>query len=373
MIGMCPAPTIEGDRVYTMTNRCEVVCLDLDGQADGNDGPFVDEGRHMTPEGQPALEVTAIDADIVWLTDLRTAIDMYPHDSSHTAILLDGDTLYLNTCNGVDNTHAVVRKPDAPSLIAIDKNTGAIIAKDPEGMGHRIFHSTWAPPAMGTVNGVKQIVFGGPDGECYGFEALPHSRPADSVQPLQRLWRFDCDPTSPKEDRASYLRNRKVSPSVIESMPVFIGDRVYVTVGGDIWWGKELSWLKCIDATKSGDITETGQVWSYEMPTHCVSTPSIANGLVFIGDCKGVVHCVDANTGQPYWTHDIGGEIWGSALTADGKVYIGSRNKEFWTFAASKELKVLGSVKLDAPISSTPTAANGVLYVASLDTLYAVK
>lgn len=372
MIGMCSAPTIEGDRVYTMTNRFEVACLDLNGQANGNDGPYQDEGRHMALDGKPALEVTPTDADIIWLVKLRDAVDMYPHDGAHTAILLDGDYLYLNSGNGVDNTHKVVRKPDAPSLIVLDKNTGKLMAKDGERIGHGIMHATWSPPSLGTVNGRRLIAFGGPDGVCYGFDALPHSAPAD-VRTLTLGWKFDCDPTGPKENRASYLNNRRESPSVIEGMPVFIGNRVYVTAGGDPWWGKEQSWLKCIDATKTGDITAAGEVWSYSMPAQCVATPSVANGMVFVADCKGIVHCVDAETGKAFWTHDIGGECWGSTLVADGKVYVGSRNKEFWTFAAEKEKRVIASVKLDAPIAATPVAANGVLYVASLETLYAAS
>ncbi len=298
---------------------------------------------------------------------------MYPHDAAHSSILLDGDYLYLNTCNGVDNTHRVIRKPDAPSLIVIDKNTGALVAQDGEHMGPRIFHATWSPPAMGESGGEKLAVFGGPDGVCYAFKALEAGLKPGPVRTLERVWRFDCDPTAPKENVAEYLENRKVSPSVIESMPVFLGDRVYVTVGGDVWWGKEQAWLKCIDASRRGDITGDGELWSYSIPTHCCSTPSVANGLIFVGDSKGMVHCVDAETGVAHWTHDMAGEIWGSALTADGKVYIGSRGKQFCVFAASKEKQVLATVKLDAPVSATPTAANGVLYLNTLTTLYALK
>jgi PQQ-like domain len=49
--GMCSPPTVEGARVYMVTNRDEVACLDLHGMANGNDGPFLDEGRHMVPPG----------------------------------------------------------------------------------------------------------------------------------------------------------------------------------------------------------------------------------------------------------------------------------------------------------------------------------
>lgn len=372
MIAMCAAPTVEGDRAYTVTNRHDLVCLDLTGQHNGNEGPYLDEGKDLAPTGAPALEVTAQDADIVWKLNLPEAVGMYPHDAAHTSILLDGDYLYLNSGNGVDNTHRVVRKPDAPSLIVVDKRTGAVVAQDNERMGPKIFHATWSPPALGIVEGKKLLVFGGPDGMLYGFRGVDAKSKSGAVAPLERVWRFDGDPTAPKENVAEFLENRKVSPSVIEGMPVMLGDRVYYTLGGDIWWGKEQSWLKCVDATGTGDLTAAAERWSYPMPTHCCSTPSVANGLVFIGDAKGVVHCVDAKTGAPYWTHDMPGEIWGSAFTADGKVYIGSRGKQLCVFAASKEKQVLATIKLDAPISATPTAANGVLYINTLKTLYAV-
>jgi len=56
--GIASDATVEGNRVYVVTNLAEVMCLDLNGQADGNDGPFLDEGRHMAPVGEEPLEVT---------------------------------------------------------------------------------------------------------------------------------------------------------------------------------------------------------------------------------------------------------------------------------------------------------------------------
>lgn len=373
LIGMCSAPTVEGRRAYLLTNRFEVVCLDLDGQSNGNDGPFMEEGAHMVPSDEAPLDVTATDGDIIWLTDLRSAVDMYPHDGAHASILIDGPYLYLNSGNGVDNTHKVIRKPEAPSLIVLDKETGKVVAQDGELIGPRIFHATWAPPAMGEVDGRKLVVFGGPDGVCYAFDALSSATAADPIQTLTRVWRFDCDPTAPKENVSSFLKNRKEGPSIIESMPVFVNGRVYVTVGGDIWWGKKQSWLKCIDAAKTGEITASGEIWSYPMETHCVATPAVSNGLVFITDCEGFVHCIDADTGEAYWTHEAGGEFWGSTLVADGKVYAGSRNKDFCILRASKDKELLGTVTFPAPIASTPVAANGRLYINTLETLYALE
>jgi outer membrane protein assembly factor BamB len=370
MIAICSPPTVEGDCAYVLTNRLELVCLDLNGQANGNDGPYQDEAAHMTPAGQPPIPITPLDADIVWLLDLPKDVGIHPHDSTHSSVLLDGPYLYINTCNGVESTHKVILKPDAPSLIAVDKATGKVVAQDGEHIGPLIFHSTWASPSLGEVNGQKQIFFAGGDGVCYGFEALPHSEPPKT---LKRIWRFDCDPTAPKENINTYLNNKTESPSNIDSMPVFYKNRIYVTVGGDIWWGKEQAWLKCIDTTKTGDVTKSAELWSYPLQKHCCSTPSIADGLVYVPDCSGTLHCVDAETGQPYWTHDIERETWGSTLVADGKVYVGTLGKKLWVFAAGKEKQVLASIPFDARIASTPVAANGTLYVSTLKRLYALQ
>jgi outer membrane protein assembly factor BamB len=156
-------------------------------------------------------------------------------------------------------------------------------------------------------------------------------------------------------------------------MPVFYKNRVYVAAGGDVWWGKRQAWLKCIDAAKTGDVTKTGEVWSYAFKSQCFSTPAIYNGLVFITDNAGTVHCVDSETGQLYWTHDMGRGMWGSPLAADGKVYIGARNGAFAVFAADKTKNVLFTAKFDDEINSTPAIANGVLYVPTLNRLYAIK
>jgi outer membrane protein assembly factor BamB len=371
--GISSPPTIEGDRVYAMTNRCEAVCLDVHGLANGNDGPYKDEGVHMAIKGRPPIEPTEAEADILWLFDLRKQCGVYQNDATHCSILLDGRFLYINTSNGVDRTHRHNPAPDAPSLIVLDKQTGRLVAQDDERIGGMVYHCTWSSPAMGEVGGRKLVVFAGGDGVLYAFEALRELPPEGEVLKLKRVWRFDCDPTAPKTDIHKYKHNAKVGPSNIKSMPVFHEGRVYVTVGGDIWWGKHKAWLKCIDASGTGEITRTAELWSYPLREHVCATPAVYNGLAFAADLGRTIHCVDAATGKPCWTHETRGKYWASTLVADGKVYAASRRGEFLTFAASKEKKLLGQVDLRTPISSTPVAANGVLYVATYSRLYALK
>src|SRR6185295_1218927 len=156
-------------------------------------------------------------------------------------------------------------------------------------------------------------------------------------------------------------------------MPVFVHERLYIAGGGDLWWGKNEAWLKCVDATKTGDITTNGVVWSYALEKHVMSTPAVHDDLVFIADCGRMFHCVDAKAGKRLWTHEIKGEVWASPYVADGKVYLGTRSGNFYVFSASKEKKVLAELELGNPISATVTAANGVLNIATMTDLFAVQ
>ena len=371
--GICSPATVEGDRVYLVSNRGEVLCLDLNGQANGNDGPFRDEARHAEPPEAPPVPVAGNEGDILWRYDMLKELGVRQHDSAHASILLHGQFLYVNTSNGVDDSHKHIAAPDAPSLAVFDKLSGQLVARDAEHIGPRIFHCTWSSPSLGEVGGRALVFFAGGDGIVYAFEALKTAPPAGEVAPLKKVWWFDFDPTAPKEQVHQYNGNRQVSPSNIYGMPVFHAGRLYVAGGGDLWWGKRAAWLKCIDATRTGDITKTGEIWSYPLDQHVMSTPAVYNGLVFIADCSGKLHCLDAATGQPCWVHATKGEIWASPLVADGKVYIGTRRKEFLVFAASREKCLLSSIELDSPISATPVAANGTLYVATMQRLYAIR
>ncbi|MBW7937464.1 MAG: PQQ-binding-like beta-propeller repeat protein, partial [Candidatus Omnitrophica bacterium] len=74
---------------------------------------------------------------------------------------------------------------------------------------------------------------------------------------------------------------------------------------------------------------------------------------------------------QGVWKIDAEGEIWGSPLVADGKVYIGTHAGQLWVLKAGRELEVISQIDLQAPIQGTPIAANGVLFVAAMNRLVA--
>lgn len=378
-LGLLSSPTIEGDRVYIVSSRCEVLCLDVKGMANGNDGPYKDEAKYVVrdvildkgkPTEQPAppVEPGPKDADILWVYDMIDELGVFPHNASDCAPLVVGDSVFVNTSNGQDWSHSNIPSPNAPSLISLDKNTGQLLGEDDAKIGPRILHGQWSSPSSGNVNGRDLVFFGAGDGVLYAFDAKPVKE--DDIDYLKTVWKFDANPPERKKVRYPEAEG----PSEINATPVFYKNRVYVAVGQDPEHGEGVGNLVCIDATKTGDITETGTVWSYDKINRSISTVSITpEGLLFIADFSGYLYCFDAETGKLYWSHDLKAHVWGSTLAVDGKVYIGDEDGDLAIFEASKEKKLLSETNLGAPVYSTPVVANGVLYIASNTHLFAFR
>ena len=388
-VGLCSAAAIEGKYAYVVSNRAEVLCVDLMGQTDGNDGPFKDEGRYMAGPGKKAPPTLRRgDPDIVWRFDMIKALPSAPHDASNCNILIHKNLLYVCTSNGIHRwSDKPTPLPDAPTLIVLDKKTGRLVAVDNEKIGRRMFHGNWSSPSLSEAGRRTQILFGGGDGMVYSFQpASPKPPPAKPVH-LKMLWYYDCNPPdyrlhkdgTPKDYWAGDASDHKdlpadyVGPSEIIATPVGYKDRVYVATGRDPLHGEARGILHCIDATGNGNVTKTGCIWSYKKIGRTMGTVSIADGLLYIADFGGVLHCLDAQTGKVKWTHDMKQRTWCSTLVADGKVYIGTEDRTLWIFRAGATKKVLARVKFKSKLSSMPTAANGVLYIPSDKYLHAVR
>jgi outer membrane protein assembly factor BamB len=360
--GMSSPVTVEDGKVYFVNNRAEVMCLDARGSAPEAGGAH---GSDTVPT-----------ARVIWKLDLVGAAGIWPHDGAHTSILIDGPYLYLNTGTGVDNTHKKIRTPNAPSLVVIEKATGRLVARDEEKIAPWIFHATWSSPSMATVGGRRVVLMAGGDGIVYGFEPLSGAIPPTGVRRLRKVWHFDFDPSGPKSEVHRFNGNRQEGPSTIYGMPVVVGDRLFVAGGGDLWWGKNESWLKCVDLrglAEPGSGAVLGrEIWAHPLGRHTMSTPSVTRGLVFVTDTGRQLHCLDAATGDVVWTHEFASELWASPLIADGKVYLGSRRGDFCVFAAERMKRLLGSTDIHQAISGTATAANGTIYIATATDLYAV-
>ena len=402
--GICSTPVVEGNRVYVCTNRCTVVCLDANGLSDGNQGITTEKYKD------------ANDADIIWEYDMMGAAGVFPHNMAASSPLIVGDILFTTTANGVDEGHINIPAPEAPSFIAIDKNTGKLLWKrnDP---GKNIMHGQWSNPSYAEIGGVRQVIFPGGDGWLRGFKP----------ETGEVLWECDCNPKESKyELGGTGTRNDFIGTPIVYKNKVFIG------VGQDPEHFSGIGHFWCIDPSKasakvkdiSPEVGEWGQpgkpnpnsgvVWHYGgadarkfVPRdvtfgRTMSTACIVDDIVYISELQGFMHCLDAKTGKKFWQYDLKGAVWGSPYYVDGKVFIATEGGDLFVFKHSKTPKVideldipnakdqkdfntqmkakrklveadylLHKIEFDAPIRSTPIVANNVLYVMTEKTLYA--
>ncbi len=371
-LGLCSSPAIDGNRVYIVTNRNEVMCLDTEGLANGNDGAFKDEEKYLsTPMGKHTL--TSTDADIIWKFDMRQELGIFPHNITNCAPLIIGDKLVVSTSNGVDWTHTNLPNPKAPALCMLDKNTGALLAEEDSGISSRTLHSNWSSPAGGVINGKNVIVFGGGDGWCYCYSA-DETVEKEGIKVFKELWRFDCNPPEYRTRNGKPLKYATPDgPSEVIATPVLYKNRVYVPIGQDPEHGEGLGSLVCIDATRSGDITANGAIWQNKTIMRSLSTPAIFNGLLFIGDFSGFLHCYDAETGKESWKYDTKSHIWGSPLVVDGRVYTGTEDGDVIMLDVAKEMKLISKIDMKSPMYASPVVANGTLFLATPTHLFAIE
>ena len=369
-VGLCSSPAIEGNRGWVVTNRGEVVCFDTDGLANGNDGDFQDEATFYSTTGEP-VELTDKYADILWIYQARQDLGVFPHNVSSCSPLIFGDTVYVATSNGVDWSHKNIPAPFAPSLVAIDKNTGELLGEEVSGVSERVLHASWSSATAGIVKEKPLLVWGGGDGFCYGYEVEPYQH-EDGFSALKELFRYDGNlPQYRTKDGEPIKYATYDGPSEIIATAILYRDKVYVAIGQDPEHGDGVGLLSCIDPTLTGDIS--GQaIWTSAEIGRTISTASAEDGLIYQAEYDGDIHCFDADTGEHLWAHETNSRIWSSTLVADGKVFIGNEDGELVILKAGREKEEIALIDFFTPIYCSPVAANDTLYLATQTHLYAI-
>ena len=342
--GVCSSPAVVDGIVYYVSSRAEVIALDAEGFRDGeNDGPYKDEE-----------ETSEVDGDVIWKLDMYEELTVFPHNMAATSPVVVGDMLYVNTSNGVDESHINIPYPDAPSFLALNRHTGEIIWED-GSPGDGILHGQWASPAYGEALGIPQVVFAGGDGWLRSFEPKTG----------KLLWTFDCNPKDSEWKQGRGDRNN------IIATPVMYDDKVFVAVGQDPEHGEGVGHLWAIDATKKGDVTKTGVIWHHDF-RRTISTVAIDDGILYVPNFSGFFQALDVETGKLLWEYDMLAAVWGSPYVVDGKVMLGDEDGDLTVMKTGRVKEVLSEINFGNSVYSTPVVANGVLYIMTRSHLYAI-
>lgn len=410
--GMGGPPLVEGDRMWLISNRWEIVCLDTQGFRDGtNDGPYSHESVESETE-----------ADVVWKLDIIGQLGVWPHPAGmgpdrRCAIAAWKDRLYVVTGNGVDESHVTIPTPHAPSLVCLDKHTGRVFWTDNSPKAN-ILHTQIASALVAEIAGRVQVIVPQGDGWLRAFDAISG----------ELIWRFDINhKTSKWTLGGSATRNN------ILATPVLHENRIYIASGQEAEHGEGQGRLVCIDPTKTGDVSselavdrhgralphrrfqavdpERGEraipnpnsalVWEFassgddfgDVMHRTFASVAAHGGLVIAQDFSGLVHCLDANTGHRHWSYDLFAPSWSTPLVVGDVVYTANEEGKVAIFRLSADPQVamkpnavgyarvhgramnlvpLNEVWLDASVYTSPVFANDTLYLATRNTLYAI-
>ena len=342
--GVCSSPAVKDGMVYYVSNRAEVLALDAEGFMDGeNDGPYKDEEH-----------VSETDGDIIWSLNMYDDLGVFPHNMAATSPLIVDDMLFVNTSNGVDESHVNIPSPRSPSFLAIDRLSGEILWED-RSPGRNILHGQWSSPAYAEIGGRKQVIFAGGDGWLRSF--VPESG--------ELLWKFDANPKDSEWKQGRGDRNN------IIATPVVHDGIVYIAVGQDPEHGEGVGHLWALDGSGSGDVTASAVVWHHPF-RRTISTVAIDGSIVYAANFSGFLHALELDSGKLLWEYDMLAAVWGSPYVVDGKVMIGDEDGDLSVLKAGREMETLSEINFGNTIYSTPVAANGTLYIMTRSHLYAI-
>jgi len=321
------APYVEGNRLYYVTSECQLRALDT---ARG--------GRE-------------------WELDMCGRLGVFPHEATNSEVLALGDLLLVSTSNGQNEGHTRVPSPRAPSLIAVDKRSGDVVWRA-VGAGANVLHGQWSSPVAASINGRIQVLFGGGDGWLRAYDAASG----------HEIWRFDGNP----KDARWLPRPGVLSRSSIIASPVFADGRVFVAMGQSPGHGNGPSLVYAINPNGQGDVTSSRLLWSSGDVGRVVGTPIVRDGLLYVADLGGRIHCLDAATGAHIWKHETNEAIWGSLLLAGNRLYVGTVDGRMVVLRAGRQKEVLAEIEMESPIYSAPALVGDTLYLATAKRLYCI-
>ncbi len=417
--GVCGTPVVKGDRVYVMAMH-DVFCLDLDGLADGNDGMQEELSIYTRRPFKPAegatmpTELPQWSADVIWHYSLKE-FKIQVQDATSCSVLEVDGRLWVSTANEVGSL-AAKGDTDDPHMVVLDCETGKLIARDKMDVPI-VFHGEWSSPSLIEVNGEKAVLFGDGYGVLHAF-AVPEAKGQGAPVILKEYWTLDLNPREnrfmedgreivytldkrisykyPKDyysnaekyymysddipdkgkNHSGFARGAKQladgrhetvkGPCEIISMPVVVGNRIYIGIGRDGAYGlgNATGRFMCIEVK---DVKQKPSIlWEDREIGRTQATASVVEGLVYIADGHGKMNCYDAGTGEVVyrWEVDSKGIKERSQLVADGKIYIGTDKREMKVLKAGREPVLLSSTKLPDH-AATVEVADGLVLVAT--------
>lgn len=232
----------------------------------------------------------------------------------------------------------------AHRFIAFDKRNGQPVWF--EGTRLLPYDTTYSSPVKTVINGQEMMIFGSGDGGIHAFQP----RTGKSI------WNYN------------------VSRRGINTTPLVVGTTVFAGHSEENLDGNRMGALFAIDASLTGDISKTGELWRVREWFVGKSSPVHVDGRLYAVEDKGTLLIVDANSSKRIASVRLRGPMRSSPLYADGKLYIFTRNGIWWTFKPTEEgVEEVHRERMNAGEShGSPIVSHGRIYVPTTEALYCI-
>ena len=238
----------------------------------------------------------------------------------------------------------------AHRYFAFDKKTGEQVwVSQPGG---RPLDTNYSVPVVTVINGQRLLIAGNADGAVYAMK----------VRTGEKVWGF------------------RLSKRGINSSVVVEGNRVYASHSEEnVDSSTAMGRLVAIDATGTGDVTETHEVWKVDGFVSGYASPAVHDGKLYHVDNSANLHAFDSATGRELWKQSIGTVQKGSPVWADGKIYVSEVDGKFYILKPGEndceildKEEFLTTTGAAVQINSSPAIANGRLYLLTRNALYCI-
>ena len=127
------------------------------------------------------------------------------------------------------------------------------------------------------------------------------------------------------------------------------------------------------DATGVLGTDGAGETWRLPSGTPDVPSPVVYQGRVFLCRENGVLTCLDAKTGKPFFSERFHPQTYrASPVAADGKIILTAKDGTFTVVKPGERLEILAKNKLSDQFTASPAISNGRIYLRGLTSLYAI-
>ena len=366
------APIVMGDRVYLQniagkgeTEQERVMCFNADT------GKLLWEHRFnvylsdvpphrvgwASPVGDPATGNVYVfgvggnliglnrDGKVLWERSLAEDFGLLTtHGGRTVSPIIDGDLVIISGVTFQWGKHG----GGAHRFMAFDKKTGETVYVS--APGGRPYDTTYAPPIIVNINGMRLLIQGASDGVVHAIKP----------QTGEPVWKYE------------------ISKRGLNTGVVVHGTTAILTHSEENLASSEMGMMVAVDATAKGAITKDQVKWTVYGWQGGFSSPVLDGDRLYQIDNGANIAAFDVNTGKQLWLQNLGTIQKASPVLADGKLYVGTENGKFFILKPSAtgceilDQDQLGTEAQPEAIIGSAAVSNGRIFFASDSNLYCI-